>query len=71
MEVVRAGDSGRGFAVVAEEVCKLSEESSASTSAIFKMVSSIKSGIQDMRWSQYCSEATAIDAENNRGLSFD
>ncbi|MCX8146412.1 MAG: methyl-accepting chemotaxis protein [Azovibrio sp.] len=47
IEAARAGEQGRGFAVVADEVRKLAERTSLSTTEIAGMVSKIQSGTQN------------------------
>lgn len=46
IEAARAGDAGRGFAVVAEEIRKLAEQSSKSTSIIDQMLDELKRNVE-------------------------
>ena len=49
IEAARAGEQGRGFAVVADEVRKLAERTSAATTEIGNLVTSIRQGAVDAK----------------------
>ncbi len=48
IEAARAGEAGKGFAVVADEVRKLATNSTAATSQIESLVSSIQTEVKDL-----------------------
>ncbi len=68
IEAARAGEHGKGFAVVADEVRKLAEKASASTTEITKLVSLIQKGVKQsvdtMKTSQVEAEVGTSASEN-------
>ena len=71
IEAARAGEQGRGFAVVADEVRKLSERTSASTSEIATMIARIQSGTHEAVASMTEGEAQASQGVTLAGRAGD
>jgi len=72
IEAARAGEQGRGFAVVADEVRKLAERTSLSTTEIGGMVSKIQSGTKSAVSSMQAGVeqvSTGVDLANQAGDS--
>jgi len=72
IEAARAGEQGRGFAVVADEVRKLAERTSHSTTEIGGMVSKIQSGTRSAVSSMQAGVeqvSTGVDLANQAGDS--
>jgi methyl-accepting chemotaxis protein len=72
IEAARAGEQGRGFAVVADEVRKLAERTSLSTTEIGGMVSKIQSGTKSAVSSMQAGVAqvsTGVELANQAGDS--
>ncbi|MGM0641617.1 MAG: methyl-accepting chemotaxis protein [Thermotogota bacterium] len=51
IEAARAGEAGKGFSVVADEIRKLAEESSSTTTHIESILKEIKKGIEEINGS--------------------
>lgn len=72
IEAARAGEQGRGFAVVADEVRKLAERTSLSTTEIAEMVSKIQVGTRSAVQSMQAGVAqvsAGVDLANRAGDS--
>ena len=72
IEAARAGEAGRGFAVVADEVRKLAERTTQSTSEIVSMVASIQDGTKNTLTNTTASQtqvANGVHLANDTGAS--
>ena len=69
IEAARAGEHGRGFAVVADEVRKLAESATRSTSEIGELIAEVRLRIADVVESTGASESRAVAGLQTAGLA--